>query len=84
MSFWKTFGFNTVSAIDTILESGSFTLDQLLDEEDILQETKSQNPKLIEFLSEPESLKKLLIFITEEPQPDADQRIRFKYPFFGL
>ena len=48
MSFWKTFGFNTVSAIDAILESGQFTLEQLLDEEDILQETRSQNPKLIE------------------------------------
>lgn len=48
MSFWRTFGFTAVSAIDTILESEEFTLEQLLDEEDILQETKAQNPKLIE------------------------------------
>lgn len=48
MSFWKTFGFHTVSAIDTLLEGGEFTLEQLLDEEDILQETKSQNKKLID------------------------------------
>lgn len=48
MSFWKTFGFHTVSAIDTILEGEDFTLDQLLDEEEILQETKSQNKKLID------------------------------------
>jgi hypothetical protein len=48
MSFWKTFGFHTVSAIDTLLESDDFTLEQLLDEEEILQETKSQNKKLID------------------------------------
>jgi len=83
MSFWKTFGFNTVSAIDSILESGTFTLEQLLDEEDILQETKSQNPKLIDYLSEVTSLKKLLCYITDEPAPDADQRVRFKYPFLA-
>lgn len=48
MSFWKTFGFHTVSAIDTLIDSGDFTLEQLLDEEDILQETKTQNKKLLD------------------------------------
>lgn len=48
MSFWKTFGFHAVSAIDTILDGGDFTLEQLLDEEEILQETKSQNKKLLD------------------------------------
>lgn len=48
MSFWKTFGFHTVSAVDNLLDSGEYTLEQLLDEEEILQETKSQNRKLID------------------------------------
>jgi serine/threonine-protein phosphatase 6 regulatory subunit 3 len=48
MSFWKTFGFHSISAIDNLIDSGSFTLEQLLDEEDILQETKAQNKKLID------------------------------------
>ncbi len=48
MSFWKTFGFHTVSAIDTLLEGEDYTLEQLLDEEEILQETKAQNKKLID------------------------------------
>ena len=42
MSFWRTFGFHTVSAIDTILDKDDYTLDVLLDEEEILQEVKSQ------------------------------------------
>lgn len=53
MSFWKTFGFHTVSAIDTILDTGEYTLEQLLDEEEILQETKSQNKRLIDLYSFP-------------------------------
>jgi hypothetical protein len=41
-SFWRTFGFHTISAIDTILDKDEFTLEELLDEEEILQEVKSQ------------------------------------------
>lgn len=48
MSFWRTFGFHTVSAIDTILDKDEFTLEELLDEEEILQEVKSQNKRLLE------------------------------------
>lgn len=48
MSFWKTFGFNTGSAIDSILDGEDYTLEQLLDEEEIMQETKSQNKRLLD------------------------------------
>jgi len=48
MSFWKSFGFHSVTALDQLLDSGNFTLEQLMDEEDILQEVKGQNKKLID------------------------------------
>lgn len=87
MSFWKTFGFHTVSAVDTILDSGDFTLEQLLDEEEILQETKSQNKKLIDFLIKPSTLRQLLLYVVMEPEPkddDAEEsKRRFKYPFLA-
>lgn len=83
MSFWKTFGFHTVSAIDTLLEGGEFTLEQLLDEEEILQETKSQNKRLLDFLVKPETLKKLLWYITVEAQDEDDTKRKFKYPFLA-
>jgi len=83
MSFWKTFGFHTVSAIDTLLESEDFTLEQLLDEEEILQETKAQNKKLIDFLIEPETLKKLVVYVTQEPEDDSDTKRKYKYPFLA-
>jgi hypothetical protein len=83
MSFWKNFGFYTSSAIDTLLDSGDVTLDKLLDEDDILQETKAQNKKLIDFLSEPMQLQQLLEYITVEAGQDADQKRKFKYPFMA-
>lgn len=45
--FWR-FGFNSLSAIDGLLDQPDTTLEQVLTDEDIIQEAKSQNPKLIE------------------------------------
>lgn len=83
MSFWRTFGFHTVSAVETILDRDSFTLDELLDEEEILQEVKSQNKKLLDFLTQPATLLKLFEYITKDPPEDADPKRRFKYPFLA-
>ena len=47
MSFWNHFGFQQ-SAIDTLLEKPDVTLEQLMDDPDLIQECKSQNRKLIE------------------------------------
>jgi hypothetical protein len=45
--FWR-FGFSNASPIDTILEKESFTLEELLDEEELLPECKAHNSKLID------------------------------------
>lgn len=45
--FWR-FGFNNTSAIDGLLEQEDVTLEEVLCDQDIIQEAKSQNPKLIE------------------------------------
>lgn len=83
MSFWKTFGFNTGSAIDSILDGEDYTLEQLLDEEEIMQETKSQNKRLLDFFVQPETLKKLLYYITVEPEETDTTNRKFKYPFLA-
>eukprot|EP00179_Madagascaria_erythrocladioides_P023867 CAMPEP_0198357046 /NCGR_PEP_ID=MMETSP1450-20131203/125230_1 /TAXON_ID=753684 ORGANISM="Madagascaria erythrocladiodes, Strain CCMP3234" /NCGR_SAMPLE_ID=MMETSP1450 /ASSEMBLY_ACC=CAM_ASM_001115 /LENGTH=264 /DNA_ID=CAMNT_0044063617 /DNA_START=109 /DNA_END=900 /DNA_ORIENTATION=- len=84
MSFWRTFGFHTISAIDTILDRDDYTLEELLDEEEILQEVKSQNRKLLDYLTRPDVLKTLISFITTlPPDADADSKRRFKYPFLA-
>jgi len=77
--FWK-FGFHTPSAIDGILARDDFTLEELLDDEDVLQECRNQNQKLTEFLSAPENVKQLLDYVTREPAGAIDDRQRFKFP----
>lgn len=45
--FWRL-GFGHASPIETILDSEDFTLQQLLDEDDLIQECKQLNKKLID------------------------------------
>mmetsp|Transcript_30167 Transcript_30167/g.84270 ORF Transcript_30167/g.84270 Transcript_30167/m.84270 type:complete len:593 (+) Transcript_30167:130-1908(+) len=83
MSFWRTFGFHTVSAVENILEKESFTLEELLDEEELLQECKGQNQKLLDYLLQTETLQKLLFYLTTDPEPDAESKTRHKYPYLA-
>ncbi|KAJ6654358.1 hypothetical protein lerEdw1_006951 [Lerista edwardsae] len=64
--FWK-FDLHTTSHIDTLLERGNVTLFELLDEEDVLQECKVVNRKLVDFLVQPEHMEALVTCVTEEP-----------------
>lgn len=45
--FWR-FGFHNPSAIDTLLDREDIELEDILEEEDLLQEAKSHNQKLID------------------------------------
>ncbi|KAI8064312.1 SIT4 phosphatase-associated protein-domain-containing protein [Gilbertella persicaria] len=76
--FWR-FGFNS-STLDTLLDKEDVTFEEVLEEEDLLQEAKSMNPKLVEFLSKPEHIKALLNYITAT---DLEENKRFKYPFLA-
>jgi len=45
--FWKVAGFSQPSPIEQILDKQEFTLEELLDEEDMIQECKSLNGRLV-------------------------------------
>lgn len=70
--FWRFGGYANVSAIDSILEKQSFTLEELLDESDLIQELKQQNSKLIEFLREEAVLQMLLQYVVADKPPQTD------------
>lgn len=46
-----------------------------------MQECKALNARLIDFLKLPESVAKLLEYITQPAGMDADDKRQFKYPF---
>ena len=49
--------------MDTILDKDVFTLEELLDEDELVQETKSLNPRLIEFLKQKETVRSLVRYM---------------------
>ncbi|KAL7943951.1 SIT4 phosphatase-associated domain-containing protein [Trichoderma barbatum] len=68
--FWRFGGYANISTIDTILDKPDFTLEELLEEADLIQELKQHNSKLIEFLREDKVLEKLLEY-TVVPKLEA-------------
>ena len=64
MAFWRQ-EYSYHSPIPEILEKETFTLEELLDEEGLIQETKSANGKLLEYLSQAEQISSLLTYIVQ-------------------
>ncbi|XP_051916808.1 serine/threonine-protein phosphatase 6 regulatory subunit 3 isoform X3 [Hippocampus zosterae] len=77
--FWK-FDLHATSHIDTLLERDDVRLTDVMDEEDVLQECKAQNHKLVDFLLRPDCMEELVTFITQEPSADVEENIKYKYP----
>ena len=75
--FWR-FSYST-SQIQTLLEKEDVTLEEIMNEEDVLQECKSTNEKLLEFLTTVENLSKLVDYIVSVPSENLDEKQRFKY-----
>ncbi|XP_047308547.1 serine/threonine-protein phosphatase 6 regulatory subunit 3-like [Impatiens glandulifera] len=78
--FWRMTGLSTSSPVETIMDKDNFKLEDLLDEDEIIQECKSQNNRLINFLRERAQMEQLLRYIVEEAPEDAEKR-NFKFPF---
>ncbi|KOS20146.1 Extragenic suppressor of kinetochore protein 1 [Escovopsis weberi] len=83
--FWRFGGYASISTIDTILDRPDFTLDELLEESDLIQELKQHNTKLIEYLREDEVLEKLLEYVVatklevvQTPDEPADDDLKGK------
>lgn len=86
--FWRFGGYANISTIDTILDKPDFTLEDLLDESDLIQELKQHNTKLIEYLREDHILQRLLDYVVasnletvaapEEPTAAEDEASKGK------
>ncbi|KIZ05115.1 Serine/threonine-protein phosphatase 6 regulatory subunit 2 [Monoraphidium neglectum] len=81
MAFWRVAGFAQPSPIEQILDKEEYTLEELLDEDDIIQECKSLNGRLIAFLREKEVVEQLLRYLVQPPSDPDDPKKQYKYPF---
>lgn len=79
-SFWNTLrGFQSPSNFDNLLGREDITLQELLKEEEIVNETMNNNEKLIRFLNK-EKLLELISYFTEIEDSSDNARL-YKYPF---
>ncbi|GMH01415.1 hypothetical protein Nepgr_003254 [Nepenthes gracilis] len=81
--FWRMAGLSTASPVETILDKENFTLEELLDEDEIIQECKALNSRLINFLRERPQVQQLIHYIVEEAPEDTEKRRTFKFPFIS-
>lgn len=76
--FWSSA--TTSSNIDQVLDDAGVTLQKVLEQDEVLQELRAMNKKLVEFLSRPESLNGMIDLITTEPSPDTPLASQYKLP----
>lgn len=90
-TFWAG-GFDfgtTVSGIDDILSQPQFTLEDLLNHDDIISECKYLNSDLIEYLSKFRVVEKLIKYVITPPPSNAetkasdDEKTRKHYPYIA-
>lgn len=67
--FWRVHGYSQPSPLEAILDLDNFTLEEVLDEADLIQECKSLNGRLVNYLKEPDTLRRLLSYIVDAPVP---------------
>ncbi|KAF2866876.1 extragenic suppressor of kinetochore protein 1 [Massariosphaeria phaeospora] len=73
--FWRFGGYAQLSSLDSILDKPDVTVEELLDESDLIQELKQQNSKLIEYLRDEKVLERLLRYVIaprSAASPDED------------
>ncbi|KAA8648737.1 uncharacterized protein ATNIH1004_004622 [Aspergillus tanneri] len=61
--FWRFGGYASISSIDTLLDRPEVSLEELLDESELIQELKQHNTKLIEYLRDDNVLKRLMDYV---------------------
>jgi serine/threonine-protein phosphatase 6 regulatory subunit 3 len=81
MTFWR-FGISSASPLDALLDR-EFKIEELFEEDDLLQECKTHNRKLIDYLTKEDTILKCLAFITDPALDTADNTRRYKYPFIA-
>ncbi|KAH8406898.1 hypothetical protein KR222_010515 [Zaprionus bogoriensis] len=76
--FWDK-GYAPSANIEALLEKENSTVEELLDEEDILQECKTQKKNLVNYFTRPEVIRRLVELITTEPSEEVPMAQRFRY-----
>lgn len=72
--FWQVANYSQPSPVEALLDKQDCSLEELLDEDDVIQEAKSLNGRLVYFLKQPDTVYQLLALIVE-PAGEGNARI---------
>ena len=72
--YWRVASFQHASPLESLLDKEVVTVEELLDEDDLIQETRGLNPKVISFLSQPSSIE---VMLQHKFLPSLDRPARF-------
>lgn len=75
--YWKI---NPASNRDSIFDREDLCLNDLMKEQNLLEELKAQNKKLIDFLTKPDIALELVRLVTQDPQENEKPDTRFVLP----
>jgi hypothetical protein len=65
---WSTGAFSFESPLKDLLDSGNYTLEQLLAEDELLQELRGCHQQLIQYFSTEQAVTKLVMYVIMQPQ----------------
>ncbi|CAN0430371.1 unnamed protein product, partial [Ectocarpus sp. 8 AP-2014] len=71
------------SPINDILDKDSFSLEEILAQDEVLQEVKSLNIKLVDFLSKESSVRDMMSYLADPPPEGAPDNRVFKFPYMS-
>ncbi|PAA61468.1 hypothetical protein BOX15_Mlig024788g1, partial [Macrostomum lignano] len=69
-----------LSNIDTVLEKSDVQLAEVLDDESVIQECKSQNSKLLTYLCGEAVMEQMISIIVSEPDCALSDKVRYRHP----
>lgn len=70
------FGFQNASVIDALLDKDEVSLEALLDEDDLLQECKAQNTRLIDYFQRVDVLQRLFGYVSGNIEGEEQSKYR--------
>jgi hypothetical protein len=76
----RSLGFVSVKPLEVLLSRDDVTLYDVLDDRNLFNECKEQNPKLIAYLSRSDNLRRLLQFVMDrfdEPEVNRTKSVEF-------
>jgi sialic acid synthase SpsE len=66
---WSTGAFSFESPLKDLLDSENYTVEQLLEQDELLQELRGMHPTLLQFFSQEESVVTLIEHVIQEKAP---------------